>query len=132
MPRHSWSRTPSSSTSWYGRPAFLLCDSFNASESDAHHNTTIRELLWFLQVTPNLYGNLIINVGSGLVGGPGLVAGANYGLHGEAVFEPGARHVAADIQGANVANPTGTPGLQAAAAAAADACAPPWAKRVHS
>jgi len=58
-------------------------------------------------VTPNLYGNLIINVGSGLVGGPGLVAGANYGLHGEAVFEPGARHVAADIQGANVANPTG-------------------------
>jgi isocitrate dehydrogenase (NAD+) len=58
-------------------------------------------------VTPNLYGNLIINVGSGLVGGPGVVAGANYGLHGEAVFEPGARHVAADIQGAGVANPTG-------------------------
>lgn len=80
-------------------------------------------------MTPNLYGNLIINVGSGLVGGPGLVAGANYGLHGEAVFEPGARHVAADIQGANVANPTGTPDQPAAAA---DACAPPWAKRVHS
>jgi len=58
-------------------------------------------------VTPNLYGNLITNVGCGLVGGPGVLAGANYGIHGEAVFEPGARHVAADIQGAGVANPTG-------------------------
>jgi len=91
----------------------------------------LQVVLSLLQVTPNLYGNLITNVGCGLVGGPGVLAGANYGIHGEAVFEPvrlssrsqdlegsvdlcllvlrqGARHVAADIQGAGVANPTGT------------------------
>ena len=37
-------------------------------------------------VMPNLYGNIVNNVCAGLVGGPGLVAGANYG-HVYAVFE---------------------------------------------
>lgn len=37
-------------------------------------------------VMPNLYGNIINNVCAGLVGGPGLVPGANYG-HDYAVFE---------------------------------------------
>lgn len=37
-------------------------------------------------VMPNLYGNIVNNVCAGLVGGPGLVAGANYG-HAYAVFE---------------------------------------------
>lgn len=37
-------------------------------------------------VTPNLYGNIISNVGAGLVGGPGVVGGANLGP-GVAVFE---------------------------------------------
>lgn len=37
-------------------------------------------------VMPNLYGNIVNNVCAGLVGGPGLVAGANYG-HVYAVFD---------------------------------------------
>ncbi|NXX24099.1 IDH3G dehydrogenase, partial [Nicator chloris] len=36
----------------------------------------------------NLYGNIVNNVCAGLVGGPGLVPGANYG-HDYAVFETG-------------------------------------------
>lgn len=39
-----------------------------------------------VMVMPNLYGNIINNVCAGLVGGPGLVPGANYG-HDYAVFE---------------------------------------------
>lgn len=35
---------------------------------------------------PNLYGNVVSNVCAGLVGGPGLVPGANYGRD-YAVFE---------------------------------------------
>lgn len=56
-------------------------------------------------VTPNLYGNIVINVAAGLVGGPGIIPGASYGK-GIAVFETGARHVARDISGKGVANPT--------------------------
>lgn len=37
-------------------------------------------------VMPNLYGNVVSNVCAGLVGGPGLVPGANYGRD-YAVFE---------------------------------------------
>lgn len=40
-----------------------------------------------VMVMPNLYGNVVSNVCAGLVGGPGLVPGANYG-HNYAVFEP--------------------------------------------
>ncbi len=32
-----------------------------------------------VMVMPNLYGNVVSNVCAGLVGGPGLVPGANYG-----------------------------------------------------
>ena len=39
-----------------------------------------------VMVMPNLYGNVVSNVCAGLVGGPGLVPGANYGLD-YAVFE---------------------------------------------
>eukprot|EP01118_Nematostelium_gracile_P008768 TRINITY_DN2911_c0_g1_i2.p2 TRINITY_DN2911_c0_g1~~TRINITY_DN2911_c0_g1_i2.p2 ORF type:complete len:137 (+),score=42.89 TRINITY_DN2911_c0_g1_i2:125-535(+) len=57
-----------------------------------------------VMLTPNLYGNIVANVATGLVGGPGLVGGANVG-DGVAVFEVGARHVAQDIAGRNLANP---------------------------
>jgi len=60
-----------------------------------------------VMVTPNLYGNLVINVASALVGGPGLVGGVNWGLRGEAIFEPGARHAARDLAGQGIANPAG-------------------------
>ncbi|KAJ3200970.1 isocitrate dehydrogenase (NAD(+)) idh1 [Dinochytrium kinnereticum] len=56
-------------------------------------------------VCGNLYGNILSNIGAALVGGPGIVPGANIGRD-YAVFEPGCRHVAADIQGRNQANPT--------------------------
>jgi isocitrate dehydrogenase len=42
-------------------------------------------------VMPNLYGDIINNLGAGLVGGAGLVAGASFSSK-VAVFEPGARH----------------------------------------
>lgn len=53
---------------------------------------------------PNLYGNILGNIASGLTGGPGLTAGANVGP-GVSLFEPGARHVGLDIAGLHVANP---------------------------
>ncbi|CDZ98576.1 isocitrate dehydrogenase [Phaffia rhodozyma] len=54
---------------------------------------------------PNLYGNIVSNIGAALVGGPGVVPGCNIGRE-FALFEPGCRHVAKDIMGKNVANPT--------------------------
>lgn len=56
-------------------------------------------------VTPNLYGTILSNIGAALIGGPGLVPGANFGRE-YAVFEPGCRHVGLDIKGQNTANPT--------------------------
>lgn len=44
-----------------------------------------------VMVMPNLYGNVVSNVCAGLVGGPGLVPGANYGTD-YAVFETVRRH----------------------------------------
>ncbi len=79
-----------------------------------------------VMVMPNLYGNIIDNLASGLVGGAGLVAGASYSAD-LAIFEPGARHTfdegvgkqnffkkmnfflkhkAFSLIGRNVANPT--------------------------
>jgi len=60
-----------------------------------------------VMVTPNLYGTIVTNIGMGLVGGPGVVPSANFGSRGDAVFEPGGRHVGMDIAGKDVANPIG-------------------------
>ncbi|KAL0486507.1 isocitrate dehydrogenase regulatory subunit B [Acrasis kona] len=57
-------------------------------------------------VTTNLYGTIVSNIAVALVGGPGCVGGWNEG-DDIAVFEQGARHVAADIAGQGIANPTG-------------------------
>ncbi|MEL7598448.1 MAG: isocitrate dehydrogenase (NAD(+)), partial [Clostridiaceae bacterium] len=55
-------------------------------------------------VMPNLYGDILSDMASGLVGGLGVVPGANIG-HEMAVFE--AVHGSApDIAGQNIANPT--------------------------
>lgn len=43
-------------------------------------------------VLPNLYGNILSNVGAGLVGGPGLIPGSSYGRE-YAVFEPVSSYV---------------------------------------
>ncbi|KAI9224244.1 hypothetical protein BC828DRAFT_344055 [Blastocladiella britannica] len=58
-----------------------------------------------VMVMGNLYGNIASNIGAALVGGPGIVPGANIGRE-FAVFEPGCRHVGKDIEGRNVANPS--------------------------
>ncbi|XP_063747679.1 isocitrate dehydrogenase [NAD] subunit gamma, mitochondrial isoform X1 [Eleginops maclovinus] len=58
-----------------------------------------------VMVMPNLYGNVVSNVCAGLVGGPGLVPGANYGLN-YAVFETATRNTGKSIAGRNIANPT--------------------------
>ncbi|XP_017769543.1 PREDICTED: isocitrate dehydrogenase [NAD] subunit beta, mitochondrial isoform X2 [Nicrophorus vespilloides] len=58
-----------------------------------------------VMVMPNLYGNIVDNIGSGLVGGAGVVSGASYSAD-TVVFEPGARHTFSEAVGKNVANPT--------------------------
>ncbi|KAF6720474.1 Isocitrate dehydrogenase [NAD] subunit gamma 1, mitochondrial [Oryzias melastigma] len=58
-----------------------------------------------VMVMPNLYGNVVSNVCAGLVGGPGLVPGANYGKD-YAVFETGTRNTGKSIANCNKANPT--------------------------
>jgi len=57
-----------------------------------------------VMVMPNLYGAIVSNIGAALVGGPGIVPGCNVGRE-YALFEPGCRHVAADLMGTNRANP---------------------------
>ncbi|CAG9837212.1 unnamed protein product [Diabrotica balteata] len=44
-------------------------------------------------VTPNLYGNILTSIICGLIGGPGLISGQNYG-NNSAVFEVASRHLA--------------------------------------
>nr|CAG8565755.1 2554_t:CDS:2 [Entrophospora candida] len=58
-----------------------------------------------VMVMPNLYVAVVSNIGTALVGGPGIVPGANIGRE-FVLFEPGTRHVARDIEGDNKANPT--------------------------
>ncbi|WVR04796.1 isocitrate dehydrogenase, NAD-dependent [Kwoniella sp. DSM 27419] len=58
-----------------------------------------------VMVMPNLYGTICANIGSALVGGPGITPGCNFGRE-YALFEPGCRHVGKDIMGTNKANPT--------------------------
>ncbi|PWN95783.1 putative IDH1-isocitrate dehydrogenase [NAD] subunit 1, mitochondrial [Tilletiopsis washingtonensis] len=57
-----------------------------------------------VMVMPNLYGNIVSNIGAALVGGPGTVPGCNIGRE-YALYEPGCRHVAKDIMGKGTANP---------------------------
>lgn len=56
-------------------------------------------------VTTNLYGNILENVGAGLVGGVGLVPGEDWS-HGQIMFGMGVRHDGSDIAGKGIANPT--------------------------
>lgn len=60
-----------------------------------------------VMVLPNLYGNIVTNIATGLVGGPGLFAGGNIGFN-SAIFEQGSRHSAKSLAGQQLANPTAT------------------------
>lgn len=57
-------------------------------------------------VMGNLYGNIISNLGAGLVGGAGVVPGVNMS-EDVVLFETGARHRGHELAGKNVANPAG-------------------------
>ncbi|EJW81277.1 isocitrate dehydrogenase [Wuchereria bancrofti] len=58
-----------------------------------------------VMVMPNLYGNIVGNLGAGLVGGAGVVAGRSIGSDA-VIFEPGARHAYQQAFGKQIANPT--------------------------
>ena len=58
-----------------------------------------------VMVMPNLYGNIVSNIGAGLVGGAGVCPGRNIG-HEYVLFEQGARHTGLDLAFQNTANPT--------------------------
>lgn len=58
-----------------------------------------------VMVMPNLYGNIVGNVGAGLIGGAGLAPGENIGEN-VVIYEPGARHTYKAKAFQNVANPT--------------------------
>jgi len=58
-----------------------------------------------VMVMPNLYGNIIDNLASGLVGGAGVVPGASYSAD-IVIYQPGARHAYGQAIGKNIANPT--------------------------
>merc|ERR1719206_1489049 len=55
-----------------------------------------------VMVMPNMYGNIVGNICCGLVGGAGVVAGANIG-DTYRVFESGTRNTGAGIAGKNIA-----------------------------
>uniref|UniRef100_A0A671FDK6 Isopropylmalate dehydrogenase-like domain-containing protein n=1 Tax=Rhinolophus ferrumequinum TaxID=59479 RepID=A0A671FDK6_RHIFE len=58
-----------------------------------------------VMVMPNLYGNVVNSICTGLVGGPGLVPCACYGPT-YAMFETAAKQSGRDIANKNMANPT--------------------------
>ncbi|XP_048216442.1 isocitrate dehydrogenase [NAD] subunit gamma, mitochondrial-like [Perognathus longimembris pacificus] len=58
-----------------------------------------------VMLMPNLYGNIINNICTGLVGGAGVVPGANYGSTC-AVFETASRQSGKNVANRNLANPT--------------------------
>ncbi|EDM07215.1 rCG53642 [Rattus norvegicus] len=57
-----------------------------------------------VMLMPNLYGNIINSVCTGLVGGSGIVPGANYG-DSYAIFETGSKEIGQDLAHRNIANP---------------------------
>ncbi len=56
-------------------------------------------------VTPNLYGDILINLGAGLVGGAGVTPGRSYSAD-VVSFEPACKHMFSAGAGRNCANPT--------------------------
>lgn len=57
-------------------------------------------------VTSNLFGDILSDIGAGLIGGLGLAASANINPNGIGLFEP-VHGSAPDIAGKNIANPCG-------------------------
>jgi isocitrate dehydrogenase (NAD+) len=94
---------------------FLKCCRETAAQfPEIHYNELIvdnacmqlvmRPETFDLLVLPNLYGDIISDLAAGLVGGLGIVPGANLGDH-HAIFEA-VHGTAPDIAGKGLANPT--------------------------
>jgi isocitrate dehydrogenase (NAD+) len=64
----------------------------------------MRPQIFDVLVLPNLYGDIVSDLAAGLVGGLGIVPGANMGDH-HAIFEA-VHGTAPDIAGKGLANPT--------------------------
>jgi len=58
-----------------------------------------------VMVMPNLYGNIVDNLSTGIVGGAGVVPGQSVGSD-YVIFEPGSQHVFQEALGRDIANPT--------------------------
>ncbi|XP_077369344.1 isocitrate dehydrogenase [NAD] subunit gamma, mitochondrial-like isoform X4 [Festucalex cinctus] len=83
----------------------IIRENTEGEYSSLEHELVSRPQQFDVMVMPNLYGNVVSNICAGLVGGPGLVPGANYGRD-YAVFEMGTRNTGRSIAKRNVANPT--------------------------
>nr|ACO15167.1 Isocitrate dehydrogenase subunit gamma, mitochondrial precursor [Caligus clemensi] len=57
-----------------------------------------------VMILTNLYGTIVTNLICGLIGGPGIVSGGNFGPNC-AIFEPGTRNTGSQLVGKNLANP---------------------------
>merc|ERR1719334_896382 len=57
-----------------------------------------------VMVLTNLYGTIVSNLVCGLIGGPGVTSGKNYGPD-YAIFEPGTRNTGTGLVGSDTANP---------------------------
>ncbi len=57
-----------------------------------------------VMVLTNLYGTIVSNILCGLIGGPGILSGANMGPK-YAIFETGTRNTGTSLAGTNSANP---------------------------
>ena len=57
-----------------------------------------------VMVLTNLYGTIVSNLVCGLIGGPGVISGANVGPR-YAIFEPATRNTGTSLAGRNSANP---------------------------
>ncbi|KAG7228380.1 hypothetical protein INR49_009244 [Caranx melampygus] len=83
----------------------IIRENTEGEYSSLEHELVSKPQQFDVMVMPNLYGNVVSNVCAGLVGGPGLVPGANYGRD-YAVFETATRNTGKSIADRNVANPT--------------------------
>ncbi|CEQ42992.1 SPOSA6832_04886 [Sporobolomyces salmonicolor] len=105
-----------------GRSLVLTSPASATSVDNTSMQLVNRPQQFDVMVMPNLYGSIVSNIGAALVGGPGIVPGANIGRE-FALFEPGCRHVAQDIAGKSpavvlLAHPTPTNGQDVANPAA--------------
>merc|ERR1712168_373899 len=76
-----------------------------AEVAKEYPNIEYQDMIVDVMVTPNLYGNIIENLGAGFIGGAGLLPGASYSSD-IAFFGAGARYTFNSGAGLDICNPT--------------------------